>query len=217
MKISLAVTSLIEYLNKQLNFFYPDNHSHESIDNVVKEALLKVEYCFNRIELKQFYRNNNVYFNHLNADQYTVFIYYASNVAYELFSDEVLATKLFYLNKSLNQFHCMYDTKLPDVFLVIHGVGAVLGKADYSDYLVVSQHCNVGANEKLQYPVLSKYLIMYPNSSIIGDSRIGEKCCLSNGVFINNQNIKDNTLIIGRSPELIMKGENKNRFEYFFK
>jgi len=217
MNISISQEKLKNYLESQLNSFFPDAEKLNNLTNVIVDTLVKLENNFKYVALKHYYKNNEIYFNHLNADQYTIFIYYASNIAYEIYNDEILATKLFYLNKILHQFHCMYNTKLPDIFVLIHGTGIVLGKAKYSNYLVLSQHCNIGANEKLEYPEISEFTIFYPNSSLIGKSIINKKCCISNGTFINNEIVGPEKLIIGRSPNLIIKNDLKNRFDYFFK
>ena len=216
MQKSISTDGLVLYVRSQLNNFFPDNSSDKNLCQIIHEALIKVSFNFKHIALSHFYKNKKVYFNHLNADQYTVFIYYASNISYEKYNDINLATKLFLLNKVLHNFHCMYDTKLPDIFVLIHGTGIVLGKAEYADFLVLSQNCNIGANAEIKYPILSKHLILYPNSSIIGECIIGEYCCISNGAFVNNENIKSHKLIISRSPNLIIKDDNKNRFDYFF-
>jgi serine O-acetyltransferase len=204
-------------MTRQLNSFFPDKLYSKNISNVVKDAFLKTQANFQNIALAHYHLDGKLFFNHLNSDQYTVFLYYASYIAYEKYKDENLATKLFYLNKVLHQFHCMYNTKLPDIFVLIHGTGIVLGKAKYSNFLVLSQHCNVGANDKLEYPELSEKVIMYPNSSILGKSFIGENSCISNGAFVNNENIEENSLIFGRSPNLVKKNDKKERFAYFFK
>lgn len=217
MNCSLSIKVLSQYLNSQIQNFFPDHSIVNNINNVVNDAFKKCEFNFQHIALNHYYQHGKLYFNHLNSDQYAVFIYYASSIAYEKYNDENLATKLFYLNKTLHQFHCMYNTKLPNIFLLIHGTGIILGKAKYSDYLVLSQYCNIGANDKLEYPVIAEKVIMYPNSSIIGKSFVGENSCISNGSFINNEYLKNNSLIIGRSPNLHIKNDTKERFSYFFK
>jgi serine O-acetyltransferase len=217
MQTSLSSEKLYMYLSKQIVNNFPDDIIYENLNNIVKNALQKVEYCFSFVNLKHYYKDNILYFNHLNSDQYTVFIYYASNIAYEKYNDEALASKLFYLNKILNQFHCMYNTKLPDIFILIHSTGIVLGKANYSDFMVVSHHCTVGANSNLEYPKIKKFLIMYPYSSITGASNIGQKVCLSNSTFINDNNIDDNKIVFERSPKLSIKHDTKKRLNYFFR
>jgi len=213
---SLSCIALAKYLEHQLKFFFPDMSKHKNLQEIVYMALEKIDFNFSFINLKHYYREGHIYFNHLNSDQNAVFLYYASNIAYEIYSDEILASKLFYLNKTLNQFHCMYNTKLPDIFLLIHSSGIVLGKAKYDNFFVASHHCTIGANAELEYPAIGKFTVMYPYASIIGKSILESNIYLSNGSFVNDTNINKNTLVFGKSPHLILKENKKNRLNYFF-
>jgi len=208
--------NLAQYLLNQLNSIFPDNQKISNLENVVAHAILKIEYNFEHIALPYYSKNNKVFFNHLNADHYTVFIYYCSNIAYNN-GDITLASKLFYLNKVLHSFHCMYDTELPNIFLVTHGVGVVLGKASYSNYLVFTQGCTVGANGDWEYPDISSFVIMYPNSSILGNSVIKSRVILANNTVLLNEKVPDNSLVVGSHPNIKIKEIKKNRFSQFFK
>ena len=108
MILSLDENNLIGYLLRQLGNFFPDGERNGELKEVISYSLEKVKYNFKYIKLDYFWKDGQVYFNHLNADQYTVFLYYCSNIAYQ-FGDITLASKLFYLNKLLHGFHCMYD------------------------------------------------------------------------------------------------------------
>ena len=116
----------------------------------------------------------------------------------------------------MHSFNCMYDTELPDIFLVLHGVGVVLGKAHYENNLVVTQNCTVGSNFRGDKPRIGKNVIIYPNSSIIGNSLIGNNCCVSNNTFINDETVCDNKLIFGKSPNLSYKDNRIDRLDRFF-
>lgn len=208
--------NLLKYLTKQLSNHFPDEEEIKDLDIVIGKALERLQYNFEHIALSHYFKYDKPFFNHLNADHYTVFIYYCSNIAYKR-GDIDLASKLFYLNKILHSFHCMYDTKLPDIFIVCHGVGTVLGKAKYSNYFVVTQGCTVGANAKLEYPKLSEYFVMYPNSLILGNSEISKYVISSNNSMVLNKNINSNSLIVGQHPNNEIKNINLNIFSQFFK
>jgi len=158
MKTSLSQEKIISYLTNQLCNIFPDNSAYCELSRIVPRGLERLEYCLEKSIYKPYRDNGICYFNHLNADQYTVFLYYCSNIAYLEFSNLVLAQKLFYLNKVLHSFHCMYDTILPDIFLIVHGNGTVLGKAKYSNYLVVMHGCTVGANSSFELPIIGEYV-----------------------------------------------------------
>lgn len=217
-KSSLTKEELLNYLSKQLKNFFPDDEEFLILEEVIAKALKKTAYNFKHIKLNYFYNSDGeLYFNHLNADQYLVFIYYASNIAYEDYNHIQLASKLFYLNKILHNFHCMYDTKLPDIFLVIHGGGIVLGKAKYSDYFVVMHGVTVGSNSKWESPTLGKGIVMYPNSSLIGNSIVEDGTCFSIGSTLIDQNTPQNIIVIGNGDVKNFKKQKNKKISIYFK
>lgn len=216
MNTSLKEDQLLLYLRSQLCNFFPDCGSLANLNKVIPLALQKLDICFQGTKYCGNYCNGEIFFNHLNADQYLIFIYYCSNISFCVFIDVPLASKLFYLNKALHGFHCMYDTILPEVFVIVHGSGIVLGKAVYSNYLVICHGCTVGSNSKFESPNLGQFLMMYPNSSIIGNSVISNNCCISNGSFVNDEFVSSNSLVFGSSPNLVIKKNRRDRLSYFF-
>jgi serine O-acetyltransferase len=215
LQTTLNQIDLTNYLTSQLNNFFPDGRSCENLNSVLQHALAKLEHCFSFVNLSYYSKDGHPYYNHLNADHNTVLLYFSSNIAYKI-NDIPLASKLFYLNKTLHSFHCMYDTILPEIFLVIHGVGTILGKATYSSYFVVTQGCTIGTSAN-EAPKIGAGAIMYPNSSIVGKSVLRENCCIANGAFVSNYESQANELIIGQSPDLKIKSNRADRLDYFFK
>ncbi|WP_272038671.1 hypothetical protein [Paenibacillus sp. JJ-100] len=186
---------LQKYVQHQLNNFYPDNRflNEDKFKNSIDEALERAQYCFQHISLSAYHRDGTTYFNHLHADQYTIFLWFLSNSIWNKFEDSELSAKLFNLNKTLNGFLCMYDAKLPDIFLVVHGNGIVLGKATYSDFLVCYQGSTVGAIDG-KYPKLGKGVALAPDSSIIGNCSVGNLVTIGNQSLLRNTSIDDRSL-----------------------
>jgi len=56
--------------------------------------------------------------------------------------------KIYCLNKCLNAIDIYFEVELPNIFLLVHPLGTVLGKAKYNDFLLVYQQCTVGSNNK---------------------------------------------------------------------
>lgn len=110
----------------------------------------------------------------------------------------------------------MCYAELPDIFIVCHGVGTVLGKAIYSNFFVVYQGCAVGANGRLQYPNIGEKVVMNPNSSILGSSKISNNVISSNNSMVLNTNIKTNSLITGQHPNVLLKKTNHKIFLQYF-
>lgn len=190
MQTSLRPADLVDYVARQANHFFPDNAPlvAAQLRPAVEQALQCLESCFVRMKLKS-YNAGGARFNHLHSDQYLMFLWFVSR---ELWRNghAGAAAKLYLLNKALHAFDCMYDTQLPDNFVVFHGVGTVLGKARYSEYLVVFQGCTVGANRD-KYPVLGRGLGMGAGASIVGDCRVGDDVSVGMGTTIIDTDISD--------------------------
>ena len=134
---SLGITTLSRYVAKQLNNLLPDVEvKSQVLDSFVSKAIERTEYCFSKINNECFFDGRNVRFDHLHTDQYAMFLYYLSNTIWRQEKDEILAGKIYFLNKALNGLNIFYKVALPDIFLLFHCVGMVLGRAEYKDYFV---------------------------------------------------------------------------------
>src|SRR5260221_1769346 len=129
MAISLPKHSLKSYISSQVNTFFPDDKlvNLNEYDGLVDIAIDRVDYCFRSVAHNRYNKDGKTILNHLYADQYLVFIWFLSNTLWREKKDPSIANKLYYLNRALHSFDCMYDTGLPDVFLVFHGAGTMLG------------------------------------------------------------------------------------------
>jgi len=52
-----------------------------------------------------------------------------------------------------------YSVPMPDVFMLVHPVGTVIGKANFSNYLVVYQNCTIGADTDV-YPNFGEGIVL---------------------------------------------------------
>lgn len=198
LQISLTENELAEYLSRQINIFFPSKKL-VGVDEILKIqnlALPKVEFCFSKINIKYFFVDKNSIFNHLNGDQYSMFLYFMCHIAYKEFNNIDLASKIYLLNKSLHGVDAFYEVDLPDVFVFIHPLGTVLGRASYKDFLVVYQKCGVGTNKGRQ-PELGKYLTLHPGASVLGDSIIGNNCSVASDSLVIDLSIADMKTYIG--------------------
>ena len=204
MKLSLDKEELQYYVSRQLEYRFPDKKSILNFEEPInkksfEEALERVEYCFQHIMVRGYSvvekGDKNTFFHHLNSDQYSQFLYYFSNSLWKNGGNPDLCSKLILLNRDLSGCWFSYKAKLPDIFVLIHPVGSVLGNKniEYSDYLVVLQNITInGSNIPLK---LGKYLFMGAGSKIIGGGGIGD--CVSIGVntVVRNPNIPDNCVV----------------------
>jgi serine O-acetyltransferase len=111
----------------------------------------------------------------------------------------------------------MYDNKIPDVFLIVHGIGTIMGKAEYSNYFVIYQGCTIGASHGI-YPKIGAGVTITANSSVIGKSIIGNRATISTRTTIFQKEVpKDYTAFIDWDKgKLQMKKSNICYAQQFF-
>jgi len=208
--LSLPEANLMNLVERQLNLHFPDQQEINPtiLKHCVENTINRIRKCFDPIDLKYYFQGNESYFNHLHGDHYASFLYFASNEAY-LAGDEILASKLFLLNKTLFGLDAFYAVKMPEHFLLVHPLGTVLGNASYEDFLVVYQGVTIGSTTAGIYPAFSTSTILYSNSSIIGKCHIGTNFVLGANASLVNTNIQDNKVVVGNFPNHSIL-ENKN-------
>ena len=79
-----------------------------------------------------------------------------------------------------------------------------MGRAKYGDYFSFTQGCTVGHFNEI-YPVIGENVTMLTGSKILGNSHIGDNCIISDGTVIRDQNIPNNSIVTGKSPNLVIK------------
>lgn len=215
---SITRNDIIEYVSKQLNYFYPDADivRKSDLQSALSIAMDRIEVCFEKIELPYYRQGSASYFNHLNGDHYSMFLYLLSN---ELYKNEQLniATKVFLLNKALFGVDAFYSISLPKYFLFVHPLGTVLGNAVYSDYFVVYQRVTVGANGAAEYPSFSERTVLYSNSSVIGKCNIGADFVLGANSSLINTPVPQNSVVVGKYPGHVIMSNKKNPINNFFR
>ena len=112
----------------------------------------------------------------------------------------------------LNCCDIYYETNLPDIFFLDHPVGSVMGRASYSNYFTFAQNCTVGGNHGI-YPCFGEFVSLFANATVIGNSQIGNNVFISANTLVKDEVISDNTIVFGKSPNLIFKQKPP---EYFY-
>ncbi len=194
MKLSLDKKDLQEYTSAQINHFFPDKDriklaQHEKVFDI---ALDRLDHCFKKVAFDRYFKDSTARLNHLYADHYLMYLWFLSNTFWKESGNDKAASKLYYLNKALHGLDCMYDTKLPDIFLIFHGVGTMLGKAGYADYMVVLQGCTVGS-QKGNYPEFGKGVALTANSSVIGKCTLGDRATISTRTTVFQKDVPPDT------------------------
>lgn len=214
---SLPKTKLSTYVRGQLVHAFPDGLDPDGrmAVRVVGDALDAAEHCFTRIAVKYFSRQGKPAFNHLNSDQYAMFLYWVSRFAFER-GDEVFAEKAYCLNKMMHGVDVLYEIQLPRVFFFSHVVGTVLGRARYSDYLSVYQGVTVGGNEGI-YPVLGEYVTLLTGATVIGKSQIGSHTIISAHTMVRDHDVGENRIVVGGNSVIVERPNTNVRYRATFK
>jgi len=197
---SLDASALAAYLRRLLGTHFPDGGG-DSLDLTpsVHDALARTEHNFARIHRKYFTVDGRTRFDHLNGDHLATFLYFVANSCWQLTGDIVVPTKLFSLNKLLHGLDLFYSVQLPEVFLLVHPVGTVIGNAAYNDYLVVYQNCTIGS-EAGHYPRLGEGVVLNSRVSIIGECTVGDNVVFGANSFIVDTDIPSDSIVVGQFP-----------------
>lgn len=215
MHTSLRSADLAGYLEAQLKALFPDGKALR-LGKVVRRALERVEHSFSRIVLPGYSRDGRATFRHLQGDQYAAFLYFASHSAWKDREDADLASKLFLLNKALSGIVVMYDTVLPDVFVLMHTVGTVLGKANYGNYFVAAQNVTVGM-DRGEIPTFGERVVLYGGSVVIGNSHIGDRVTVASNAVVRGENVPPGHVVAGTSPDLTVKAATRDVAALYFR
>ena len=211
MKCDLDKEKIVGLVTKQLNnLFYVEENEVSFIKSQIDNVLSRTEYCFANNPNKYYKRNGETYFNPFHSGQYSIFLYYLSNSIFREKQNNTLSDRIYYLNKALNAFDLYYEIELPDIFMLDHPVGSVMGRAKYGNWFSFSQNCVVG-NNKGVFPTIGEHVNMLSNSKIIGNSIIGNNVIMSANSYVKDEDIPDNTIVFGSTPNLILKTHSNSK------
>lgn len=204
---SIPMEAIEQQLLHQLSSFFFLSEEEKGIINMkMGEAISRCEYCFSYTANKYYSCDGETFFNPYQSAQYTIFLYFFSNTVFRETNSRLLADKLYYLNKIMNACDIFYEVELPRFFMLDHPVGSVIGRAHYSAGFSFGQNCTVGNNKGI-YPILGENVRMCANSSIIGNCRIGNNVTIGTNSGVKDENIPDNSIVFGHSPNIIIKAK----------
>ena len=104
----------------------------------------------------------------------------------------------------LNGCDLFYEVELPDFFILDHPVGSVMARAQYGEGFLFRHNCTVGNNHGI-YPIIGKNVELCANASILGNCHIGDNVTIGAYACVKDQDVPDNSIVFGQSPNLIIK------------
>lgn len=206
MRMTLPPADLATYVRSQLDGLFPDGGAGmDDVARFVDAALERVRHCLVRVCAKGFHEADGPRFNHLHTDQYAIFLYYLSNTAFRLAPGHPVADKAYALNKALHGLDAFYEVALPDVFMLVHPVGTVLGRGTYGDYFCAYQNCTVGGNLAGDHPAFGEGVVMYGGSRVIGRCTIGDNVLVAAGASVLDASCPSGQVLFGAQGALGFK------------
>ena len=205
-RTSLPPQGLARLASAQANAFIPDGDLLASDDLMpaVETALDRLEHCFAAVDNKYFFDGERPVFDHLHGDQYAMWLYLLANELFRRKAPAATCAKLFLLNKALHGCDIYYEVELPSIFLLVHPLGTVLGRADYSDYFVSYQRVGVGSNRDV-YPRFGRHVTLRPGAAVLGNCTIGDNCQIAAESLVLDRDLAPGTLYIGNPKDASLK------------
>ena len=173
----------------QSKIFYGESINLLNFKNIYNDACEKYIFCLSKKNLKHFPKS---LIRH--SDEYCLFLLFLARQAY-LSGNIELATSSYLINRRMNSFDCFYTRALPDIFHLEHPIGSIIGNCSLKNFLVIYQGVTIGTNLKSETPSIGEKVVLFPNSRIIGLSKIGKNCAIGAGVQIYDEIIKENSAI----------------------
>ena len=209
MRFALPENEIRAQLDRQLSSLYPVSAEETAvIDGACDATIARLEQRFVRIKNKYYSRDGETLFDPLHGCHWAHFLYTLSNEIFRQGGVRSVCDKIYALNRATSSADMYYEVELPDVFTFDHPLGAVLGRAEYSDYFTFSQGCTVGNNHGV-YPRFGQRVFMLSNSKVIGDCQVGDNVIFGAGTYVKDTDIPSNSLVFGASPNLIIKQNHK--------
>lgn len=206
---SLNLDALAALAARQVNAMFPDGADVAASDltAAVSGALARLEHCFTRINNKYFFDGRQAVFDHLHGDQYAMWLYLLGNQIFRNGGPASACKKLFLLNKALHGCDVFYEIELPSIFLLVHPLGTVLGRGQYSDYLIAYQRVSIGSNHDV-YPTLGAHLTLRPGSAVLGRCTVGDHCSLAAQSLLLDRDLPANSLYIGNPRDHVIRTQS---------
>lgn len=214
---TLAPLELARYAVRQVNVFFPDRHplTPQVVRPQIAGALGRLERCLAGLTVSRFYRDGRPWFDHLNSEQYAMFLYLLASECGRA-GARGAATKFYLLNKALHGLEAYFEIELPEVFYLAHPVGTVLGRARYGNYFLAMQGCTVGNAADL-YPTFGERVVLCAHSIVLGDCRMGDESCVGAGSLVFKTHVPARTTATGRGRDLKVVRKPADLWQHYFR
>lgn len=205
---------LCTYVATQLNSTFPDAGIDADVQRLMPVLGTALERMRPMLSAVRAFQPDA--FDHLHSLQYCAFLYLLSNEYRRVSTDDGVADRLFGLNRMLNAIDLYHGITLPEVFFISHGLGAVLGNAQYQPRLVVFQNVTVGRVGD-DRPALGRDVTLYAGATLTGRTRVGDRCAIGAGVVLHNATVPDDSVAFGSGDGVTIRPRHKDYAALYFR
>lgn len=212
LRTTLNLDALCRLAARQVDHLFADDDPVPAAEllSSARQAMARLEHCFAQVNNRYFFDGRQVVFDHLHGDQYAMWLYLLSNQLHRDAAPAAWSKKLFLLNKALHGCDIFYEVALPSVFLLVHPLGTVLGRGQYSDYFIAYQRVGIGSNHDV-YPTLGRHVTLRPGSAVLGDSHIGDNCSIATESLVLDQRLAPGSVYIGNPRDHIIRPQTQTQ------
>lgn len=188
------------------NNFLLSKEEKDVILDFSKDYFERAKACLSQSKNKYYESVNNEGINPYHSNSYCVFLYWMSR-CFSQNGYNNIADKIYYLNKMLNCIDLYHEIQMPDIWLCEHPLGTIIGRGTFGNRFFFMQRCGIGHNHGI-YPIIGDNVKMFFDSKVIGNSHIGSNVIISAMTYIKDQDVPDNVIVFGQSPDLVFKPNN---------
>lgn len=201
-------------LNQISSNYFKSIEDESLISKHLPKALERFENCIKDCDNKYYSKENEEgikepYFDPLHTCQWTLFLYFMANTIFRFENEKIEAArvvcdKIYGQAKTMSGCDIYFEVEMPEKFYFDYPLGSHIGRATFGNGFSFVQGCTVDDKDG-KYPVIGENVVMLAGSKILGNSHVGNSCVISEGTIIVDEDIQDNSIVYGKSPNLIIE------------
>jgi|GEM_PF-3959152 len=160
-----------------------------------------------------YYSKNGVGFiNLLYLDHFLILCFRLAHFLFKNSGDQNLMDTLYYISRIRTATDIFFRAEIGDCFMPVHPIGSVIdSRSTYGFGFRLYNGVHVGpyniagkSPDEWTHPTFGDGVILYGNSAVFGNTKIGNNVIVSPKTTIINEQIPDNCVVMGTSPRLIV-------------
>ena len=161
--------------------------------------------------------------NLLYLDHFLILCHRLGHFLYRNNGDQNLINAIYYSSRNRTATDVFYRSMIGECFMPVHPLGSVIdSKSTYGFGFRLYNGVHIGpynivgkSPEEWIHPSFGDGVILFSNSAVYGNTKIGNNVIVSPKTTIVNEQIPDNCVVMGTSPKLIVMPNMQNNLSIF--